>query len=412
MSRRIVVVGGGLSALRASEQLRAAGWTEDIVVVGSETHPPYNRPPLTKAVLTGTAEADTLPFRQRPSTADVQWRLGTTATSADLGARTVTLDEASTLSYDGLVVATGVASRRLPLDAPVAWRHAIRTLEDSVALREELVPGTRVVVIGGGFIGCEVAAAARARDCEVTVVEPLGRPLAGPVGELVGAEVQRRHEEHGVHFRLGRTVAALEGTDRGPETVVLDDGERLAADVVVEAVGTVPNTGWLQGQGLDLANGVLCDSGLHPLTAAGPLRELVALGDVARFPVPMFGDRAFRIEHWSVPGDTAGHAARSLVAALDDTAQPSPAFDPVPSFWSDQYGTRIQSFGIPSLGLDDVRVLEGELDREAVVGFHKDGRLVGLVLFGMARRMVEYRTRLVEATAAGPSPVLAEGTVR
>lgn len=401
MSRTIAVVGAGLAGLRAAEQLRAAGWTEQIVVLGAETHPPYNRPPLTKAALRDGVDPAALAFRQRPSTADVEWRLGTTVTAVDLADHTLTLADGSTVAYDGLVIATGVSSRRLVLDAPHEWRHAIRTADDAAALHRALQPSARVVVIGAGFIGCEVAATAAGLGCDVTVVEPFAVPLERQVGELVGTEVRRRHEEHGVAFRLGQTVSAVEGDEEtGPTGVVLSDGSRLPADVVVEAVGSVANTGWLEDTGLDLSSGVLCDDDLHPLTADGPLADVVAVGDIARFPVPMFGGAPYRVEHWTMPTDMAGHAARSLIAGITGTPPEGPPFNPVPTFWSDQYGTRIQSFGLPALGLGDVRVLEGDLQAEAVVGYHADGVLVGLVLFGMGKRMLAYRQQLVEAASA------------
>jgi NADPH-dependent 2,4-dienoyl-CoA reductase/sulfur reductase-like enzyme len=412
MSRTVVIAGGGLAALRAAEQLRAAGWTERVLVIGAEPHPPYNRPPLTKEALRTGVDRGALAFRQRSSTADVEWRLGTRITAADLEGRTVTLDDGSTVPFDGLVIATGVSSRRLPLEEPLGWRHAIRTIEDAERLRPALVEGAEVVVIGAGFIGCEVAATASALGCRVTVVEPLDTPLERVVGPLVGAEVQRRHEQHGVGFRLGRTVTAIEGDpDTGPTAVILDDGSRLAADVVVEAVGSEANTGWLAGQALDLTNGVLCDGDLHPLTDYGPLPHVVAVGDVARFPVPMFGPTAYRIEHWTLPTDTAPHAARSLVAALDGTTLDD-TWNPVPTFWSDQHGTRIQSFGMPSLGLGDVRVLEGDLTDEAAVGYHRDGRLVGVVLFGMAKRMLDHRQRLLAAAETAADTDLVAGGAR
>jgi len=398
MSRTIAVVGAGLAGLRATEQLRAAGWAERVVVLGSEVHPPYNRPPLTKAALRDGVDPTALAFRQRPSTADVEWRLGATVTVADLARRKLLVADGSTVSYDGLVIATGVCSRRLSLGAPHEWRHAIRTAEDAAALHGALRPGARVVVIGAGFIGCEVAATAAGLGCCVTVVEPFAVPLERQVGELAGVEVRRRHEEHGVEFRLGRTVSAVEGDEAaGPSGVVLSDGSRLPADVVVEAVGSVANTGWLEGNGLDLSSGVLCDEGLHPLTTDGALRDVVAVGDVARFPVPMFGGAPYRVEHWTMPTDMAGHAARSLLAGITGSPVEGPPFNPVPTFWSDQYGTRIQSFGLPALGLGDVRVLEGDLQAEAVVGYHAGGVLVGLVLFGMGKRMLAYRQQLVEA---------------
>jgi 3-phenylpropionate/trans-cinnamate dioxygenase ferredoxin reductase component len=407
MSRSIVVVGAGLAALRAVEQLRAAGWTEPITVLGTEAHLPYNRPPLTKAALQGGVDPAALAFRRRPSTEDVEWRLGTTVTSADLHARTVTLADGSMLNFDGLVAASGVSSRRLDLDAPLSWRHAIRTAEDAHALRQQLKPGARVVVIGAGFIGCEVAASAVALGCTVTVVEPFRVPLERQVGPLVGEEIRRRHEQHDITFHLGRTVVAVEGED-GPSAVLLDDGTRIPADVVVEAVGSISNTGWLEGQGLDLSNGVLCDLDLHPLRDGVPVPHVVAVGDVTRFPVPMSGS-LHRVEHWTMPTDMAGHAARSLIAGIDGTRPDGPPFFPIPTFWSDQYGVRIQSFGLPTLGLDDVRVLEGDLATEAVVGYHRDGVLVGLVLFGMGKQMVTYRQRLIEETRAA-LPDLVGGT--
>jgi 3-phenylpropionate/trans-cinnamate dioxygenase ferredoxin reductase component len=411
MSRSIVVVGAGLAGLRAVEQLRGAGWTDPITVLGTENHLPYNRPPLTKAALQGGVDPTALAFRRRPTTEDVEWRLGTTVTAVDLDGHTVTLQDGATLAYDGLVAASGVSSRRLDLAAPLHWRHAIRTVEDAHALHQQLRPDARVVIIGAGFIGCEVAATAVGIGCSVTVVEPFAVPLERQVGPVVGEEIRRRHEEHGVRFHLGRVVVAVEGSaETGPSTVVLDDGTRVAADVVVEAVGSVANTGWLEGQGLDLSNGVLCDLDLHPLRSGVPVSDLVAVGDVVRFPVPMSG-ALHRIEHWTMPTDMAGHAARSLLAGIEGAALEGPPFFPVPTFWSEQYGVRIQSFGLPALGLDDVRVLEGDLQSEAVVGYHRDGVLVGLVLFGMGKQMITYRQRLVEETRAALAD-LTGGAVR
>jgi NADPH-dependent 2,4-dienoyl-CoA reductase/sulfur reductase-like enzyme len=401
MSRSIVVVGAGLAGLRAVEQLRAAGWTESLTVLGTENHLPYNRPPLTKAALQGGVDPAALAFRRRPTTEDVEWRLGTTVTGADLDGRTVTLEDGTTVPFDGLVIASGVSSRRLDLQAPLSWRHAIRTADDAHALHQQLRPGARVVIVGAGFIGCEVAATAVGLGCTVTVVEPFSVPLERQVGPLIGAEIRRRHEEHGVRFHLGRVVVAVEGDDEtGPTAVLLDDGTRLPADVVVEAVGSVANTGWLENQGLDLTNGVHCDVDLHPLRADGPVPHVVAVGDIARFPVPMYGGTVHRIEHWTMPTDMAGHAARSLLAGITGEPVAGPEFNPVPTFWSDQYGVRIQSFGLPGLGLDDVRVLEGDIRGEGVVGYHRDGVLVGLVLFGMGKQMVTYRQKLVEETSA------------
>ncbi|HEU4997875.1 MAG TPA: FAD-dependent oxidoreductase [Lapillicoccus sp.] len=394
----VVVVGAGLAGLRAAEQLRAAGDSGPVVVVGRETHPPYNRPPLTKEALKNGVDVTVLHFRQRASTADVVWRLGEPVVAADLTARTVTLESGEVLAYRGLVVATGVGTRRLPLDAPVKWRHGIRTVDDAAALHEALQPGRRVVVLGAGFVGTEVAATATQLGCEVHVVDLLPLPLVRALGPVVGAEAQRRHEERGVRFYLGRSVTALRGTDR-PERVELDDGTSLAADVVVEAVGSVPNVEWLAGNGLDLADGVACDVALHPLRDGRPVLDVVALGDVARFPVPGFG--TVRIEHWNWPTEVAAHAARSLLAGLAGAPEPAQPFLPMPTFWTDQWGVRFQSLGMPHLGLADVRVLSGELHGECAVGYHDEsGRLVGVVLIGLARELLTYRSRIADERPA------------
>ena len=390
----IIVVGAGLAGLRAAEQLRAAGDTGPIVVVGRETHPPYNRPPLTKDALKNGVDVTVLHYRQRPNTADVVWRLGESVEAADLDARTTTVGSGDVLAYRGLVIATGVGTRRLPLDAPVEWRHGIRTVDDAAALHSALQPGRQVVVLGAGFVGTEVAATATQLGCKVHVVDPLPLPLVRALGPVVGAEAQRRHEEHGVRFHLGRSVVRLEGSDT-VERVVLDDGTVLSADVVVEAVGSVPHVEWLAGTGLDLADGVACDAALHPLRDGRPVLDVVALGDVARFPVPGFG--TVRIEHWNWPTEIAAHAARSLLAGIAGEPEPEAPFVPMPMFWTDQWGVRFQSIGMPHLGVADVRVLSGELDGECAVGYHDStGRLVGVVLIGLARELLTYRARIAD----------------
>jgi 3-phenylpropionate/trans-cinnamate dioxygenase ferredoxin reductase subunit len=395
MSQPVVVVGAGLSGLRVTEQLRATGETRAIVVIGAEKHPPYNRPPLTKDALRNGADPTTLYFRQRASTADVEWRLGQRVTAADLDGHTLTLDGGETLAFGGLVAATGVGTRRLRLDAPLAWRHGIRTIEDAAALRTALRPGARVVILGAGFIGTEVACTAVQLGCEVHVVDPLVLPLVRVLGPLVGAEVRRRHEDRGVAFHLGRSVAALGGSGDAVRTVTLDDSRALPADVVVEAVGSHPQVDWLEGNGLDLRDGVGCDGDLHPDRESGPVLDVVVVGDIAKFPVPGFGTQPYRIEHWNWPTEIAAHAARSLVAGMAGRRPPETPFQPVPTFWTDQYGVRFQSLGMPSLGLDDVRVLEGDPTAECAIGYHARGRLVGVVLIGNARRLLEYRTQLI-----------------
>jgi NADPH-dependent 2,4-dienoyl-CoA reductase/sulfur reductase-like enzyme len=323
-------------------------------------------------------------------------------TSADVAGQLVGLGDGSALGYDGLVVATGVRARRLPLDAPLAWRHVVRTLDDSILLREQLLQARQpcVVVIGAGFIGCEVAATARTLGCEVHVVDPMAVPLIRPLGVELGAAIQRRHEAHGVVFHLGRTITQLVGDDARPRQIVLDDGTTLDVDVVVEAVGSIPNVEWLRDNGFDLDDGVRCDQDLHPVRDGQPVRGVVVVGDVARFPNLLFDDVPRRVEHWNIPTETAKRAARSLQAALNGEPHQLPAFTPMPAFWSDQYAMRVQSFGLPGIGGDDIRVLEGDIDGDCAVGYYRDGRLVGVVLLGMTARSMHYRDLIAAAQLA------------
>ncbi|UQT58672.1 NAD(P)/FAD-dependent oxidoreductase [Streptomyces durmitorensis] len=397
-SAGIAVVGASLGGLRAAEQLRAAGWEGPVTVYGDEPHRPYNRPPLSKEVLAGEATAAATALRHRPSIDDVTWRLGAAVESADLTARTLTLADGSVHAYEGLVAATGVRPRRLPLPGGPP-RHVVRTLEDSVALRAELGDGVRVLVIGAGFIGCEVAATARKVGCEVTVVAPEAEPMTLAVGEELGRALRRRHEARGVRFRMGRLVAEL-----GDECAVLDDGSECAADVVVEAVGSLPNVEWLgaseggtPGLGPDLTDGILCDAHLR----IGGLPHAVAVGDVARFPNPRYGALARRVEHWSMPADCARHAARVLVAGLRGEAHGLAPFAPLPSFWSDQFDLRVQSFGLPGVG-DRAELLEGDaesVEGDVVYGYYGGERLVGVVALGGSKAVAlagRYRADLME----------------
>ncbi|MEV0492178.1 NAD(P)/FAD-dependent oxidoreductase [Streptomyces atratus] len=401
-TERIVVVGASMAGLRAAEQLRAAGWTGTITVIGDEPHMPYNRPPLSKEVLAGKAPFESLAFTPRASAADVEWRLGTSVTATRLAERVVVLDDGTELAFAGLVVATGMRPRRLRCDGPCgpdSGRHTVRTLADAQGLRDELTrPGVRVVVVGAGFIGCEVAATAVGLGVtEVTVVDPEPLPMLRPLGELLARALHKRHEERGVRFALGTGVSGFEGEDR-VTGVVLSDGTVLAADVVVESVGSVANTEWLEGNGLDLTDGVLTDERLR----VGGLPYVVAVGDVARFPNARYDGVPRRVEHWSIPGDTAKHAAKGLVAHLTGADAEAGPFAPLPTFWSDQHEFRLQSFGAPVLGIDDVRVLDGDPDGDVLVGYHADGRLVGVVALGghaATTGAARYRAQLLKQPA-------------
>ncbi len=394
---RVVVVGAAMGGLRAAEAVGKTGFAGEIVVVGEEPHPPYNRPPLSKDALAGTTDPAALAFRVPRAAAQVRWRLGERVVRADLTARTVTLGGGQTLGWTGLVVATGLRPRRLAVPGPPVGRYLLRTLDDALALQAALVPGCRLVVVGAGFIGCEVAATARRLGVDVTIVAPEAVPMQRPLGLVLGQAMRRRHEAAGVRFHLGRLPVAFEG-DARVAAVVLDDGTRLPADAVVEAVGCAPNVEWLDENGLDLGDGVLCDNALR--VEGRP--DVVACGDLARFPNPLFDALPRRVEHWGMVTDTAKRAGSTLGRHLTGQEPDADPFTPVPTFWSDQYDRRIQSFGAVGLGAEDVRVLEGDPDDEVAVGYHREGELVGVALVGLRSRHLHYRQQFtVQADVRG-----------
>jgi NADPH-dependent 2,4-dienoyl-CoA reductase/sulfur reductase-like enzyme len=392
-----------MAGLRSAEALRKAGFEGEVSVVGAEPHMPYNRPPLSKDGIGAEFDAGQLTFRvARAAAASLGWRLGQPAVAADLAARTVTLADGTVLGWDGLLVATGVSARRLALPGPRAGLHIVRTLDDLAALRADLDQARHIVVVGGGFIGCEVAAAARTRGLDVTVVEPEPLPMRRPLGDELAAELLRRHEARGVRFLLGTAPVAFEGSasesgDR-VRAVTLTDGTTLDADLVVESVGSVPNTGWLGGNGLDLADGVACDGRLRVLAGGVARGDVVAAGDVARYPHPLLFGASRRIEHWTVATDTGKYAAGVLARSLAGENPADGVFAAVPSFWSDQYEMRVQSFGVT--GLADTRVLEGSLDGDVAVGYHQDGLLAGVVLIGLGGRYTHYRGEIAATISA------------
>jgi NADPH-dependent 2,4-dienoyl-CoA reductase/sulfur reductase-like enzyme len=345
----------------------------------------------------------------RSEAADVEWRLCNPAVGADLAAGQVTPEHGPPIGFDALIVCTGLRPRRLRLPGPNAGRFVLRTLDDAVALHAVLHPGVEVVVVGAGFIGCEVAATARTLGCEVTVLAPESEPMERALGVELGAQVRRRHEAHGVRWRLRETLTGFTGTDTA-RGVWLPDGAALPAEVVVEAVGSTPNLDWLAGNGLDLSDGLLCDNVLRAVGGPPGAPPVVAVGDVARFPNPLFGPEPARIEHWSVPGETARRAARTVAGALGAAEPDDTPFTPVPTFWSDQYDFRVQSVGRPDLGLADVRPLAAERDGtqgeepageqagDVVLGYHRGGRLVGVAgLVGRTRAVAVLRHRALLA---------------
>ena len=406
-AQRVLVVGAGMAGLRSAEGLRAHGFTGEILVVGDESWAPYNRPPLSKEALHGDLSHDKLVFRVRSNASDVDWRHGVSARRVDLDQRLVHLDDGEVVGYDALVAATGVSARRLQIPGPpqtaAGRRHVIRTLEDAIGLRAALVPDAKVVVLGAGFIGCEVAATAVKLGCEVHCVAIDPFPMVRPLGPELAAELQRRHETHGVVFHLGVGVAEFVG-DHHVTDVVLTDGTRLETDVVLEALGSRCNVEWLEGNNLDLGDGVLADTALRPVSESGALDGVAVVGDIARFPNLRFDERALRVEHWSIPTDTGRRAGAVLSSYLagegyDDVVAVS--WEPLPSFWSDQFDIRLQSYGMPGLAdPDGIRLLEGDLHDECVVGYHRGAELVGVVGVGMLRVVNSYRDRVGHPTPA------------
>ena len=394
----IAVVGGSLGGLRSAEQLRRAGHEGPITDYGAEPHPAYNRPPLSKAMLSHEDQPNAeemlpqLAYRPR-GVDDVEFRHGVTVTSADLSARTMTWQDSSggtgTETFDGLVIATGLRSRHLKVPGPTDGRHCLRTIEDCVALRSALEPGAPIVVIGAGFIGTEVACTLHEMGHPVTVVEPAGHPMFRVLGAELAYAVQRFHEAAGITFVIGGGLTSYAGKEH-VTGVMLDDGTTLPASVVVEAIGSICNTEWLKGNGLDLSDGVLTNNDLSVIGAA----NVVAVGDIARFPNPLFDEIPRRVEHWSMPTDTAKRAAATLAAAVNGAEPDLTPFAPIPSFWSDQLELRFQSFGSPGLG-DQIEI-EGDLDdllSGVVATYHRGGVHVGTVALNVpGQRQRELRS--------------------
>ena len=399
MSKSVVIVGASMGGLRAAEALRNNGFAGRITMIGEEAHLPYNRPPLSKEVLAKEVTHEAVAFKLRAQVEDVTWHLGDPATSVDLDKKVVTTASGKSFEYDGLVIASGLRPRVLDLpNGKISGRHTVRTLDDAIGLRAELVPGAQVVVAGAGFIGCEVAATARGLGCEVTNVAIDSFPMIRPLGEELAAELQRRHEAHAVHFRLGHGIKDLVGTD-SLSGVILDDGEVLEATVLVEAISSHCNVEWLENTNLDISNGVLADSALRAVTTAGDSVEGVyVVGDLARFANPLFDDEPRRIEHWNIPTETGKRVGAVLSAYLAEAdsfaelaAQP---FTPLPTFWSDQYDMKIQGFGMPGLA-DRYELVDGELAGELVMAYFRNDALIGVVGIGMTAEVMKYRKQLL-----------------
>ena len=392
-----MIVGGGLAAARTAEHLRKSGYTAPITLVSDEPHLPYDRPPLSKEMLQDAQKnLDDVLLKPAEFYADndIALNLGSPAQSVDTAARTLALFDGTVLDYDELVIATGLAPKRIPSFPDLAGIRVLRSYDEAMALREQAASARRAVVIGAGFIGCEVAASLRKLGVDVVLVEPQPAPLATVLGQEIGELIARLHRSEGVDVRTGVGVAGVRADDAGERVtaVELTDGTVIDADLVVVGIGSRPATDWLVGSGVALDNGVLCD---EVGRTSDP--HVWALGDVASWRDATGHQR--RVEHWSNVADQA----RILVAAA--LGQDPPSLTVVPYFWSDQYDVKIQCLGEPD-ATDVVHLAEDD-GRKFLAYYERDGVLVGVVGGGMPGKVMKARAKI--AAGAPITEVLGSG---
>ncbi|MFI7296485.1 NAD(P)/FAD-dependent oxidoreductase [Streptomyces sp. NPDC050121] len=386
--RTVAVVGASLAGLSAARSLRKQGYDGRLVVIGDETHRPYDRPPLSKEFLAGALGEAELSLEADDEDLRAEWLLGVRATGLNRTERAVRLADGREVRADGIVIATGAAARTLPGTEGLAGVHALRTLDDARALRDELARGGRLVVIGGGFIGAEVASTACALGLDVTVVEVAPTPLAGPLGAAMGAVVSALHTDHGVRLLCGVGVKGLSGESR-VDAVLLEDGRSVPADIVVVGVGARPCVDWLAGSGVELDNGVKC--GADGRTA---LAGVVAVGDCANWYDPRAGAHR-RVEHWTGARERPDAAVAVLLAG----GAVEPGVPRPPYFWSDQYGVKIQFAG-HAAGADSVTVEEGAADdRNVLAVYRRAGHPVAVLGMNQPRLFTRWRKQLAAATS-------------
>lgn len=391
----IAVVGASLAGLRAVETLRAEGFAGELHLVGAEPHLPYDRPPLSKQFLAGDWDVDRLWLATQDKIEQLKltMHLGDGAVALDALERQITLASGTSLHVDGIVIATGARTRTI--GEPIDGVYTLRTLDDARSMQAELErEPARVVVVGAGFIGAEVAATARELGCDVTMVEFGSVPFERSLGAEMGAVLADVHREHGVDVRLGVGCEAIVGDER-VTAITLTDGTELAADLVVVGIGVTPNIEWLADSGLTLDNGIVCDATC--LAAPG----IVAAGDVAQWPNPLF-DETMRVEHWDNAVAQGIHAAKRLLhgETVGDYA-------PVPWFWSDQYDRKIQLAG-RTTGFDALEIVTGDIEsRKFAAIYGREGTIVGVLGFNRPRHVMRYR-QLIEQRASWADALAAD----
>ena len=391
-SNGIVIIGGGLAAARTAAQLRKSEYEGPVTIVSDEVHLPYDRPPLSKDVLQdnlkGFADVALKPAEFYTEN-DITLRLGSPARAVDTAARTVTLADGTSLGYGELVIATGLVPKRIPSIPDLDGISVLRSFDEALALRHRAGSARQAVIIGAGFIGCEVAASLRKLGVEVVLVEPQPAPLAAVLGEQVGQLVARLHRAEGVDVRTGVGVAGVRGDAGQVSAVELNDGTVLQADLVVIGIGSRPATDWLAGSGVDLADsdrGVLCDEAGR---TSAP--QVWALGDLSSWR-DATGHHA-RVEHWS----NVAEQARVLVPCM--LGFEPPAVTVVPYFWSDQYDVKIQCLGEPEA--DDIVHIVSDDGRKFLAYYERDGVLAGVVGGGMPGKVMKARAKIAAGAPIG-----------
>lgn len=391
----VVVVGGGVAGTRAAETLREEGYDGELTLVGDERHAPYHRPPLSKKLLTGKVHRAGVDLAPQFDF-DAHVRRGASALALDMSSRTVQLrdeDQDLSLRFDGLVIASGAVPRAWPGDPVPDGVMLLRTVEDCLAIRERLGSRPRVVVVGGGFIGAEVAASCRSIGLDVVLIEKAAAPLLAALGEELAPRWAELHQEHGVDVRVGVGVDGFVGNGH-VEAIRLTDGSQVPADLVIVGLGVTPATDWLDGSGLRIDDGVVCDA---TGTVEGAT-DVVAAGDVARWWHPLY-ERHLRVEHWDHAGRQGAAAARTLLAGREH-AQP---YTEVPYFWSDQYDVKLQMLGVPT-GYDTMEIIEGDpATWEFVAAFGRGGCTIA-VLGTVTGRVYAYRDAIEKRAEFPPAP--------
>jgi NADPH-dependent 2,4-dienoyl-CoA reductase/sulfur reductase-like enzyme len=396
MLDHVAVVGASLAGLRFVEALRREGFEGRITVIGAEDALPYDRPPLSKQFLVDDWEEEKLALsRNGVEELEAEWKLGVAATALDPSVPRLSLADGSSVEADAVVLATGTRARRLPFGQDLEGVLELRTLDDARKLRAAIAASPRVVVVGAGFIGMEVAASCRKKGLDVTVVEPLPAPLIRGLGPVLGERVARTHRDEGVEFRLGVGVDGFEG-EGAVKGVRLSDGETIPAELVIVGVGAAPATEWLDGAGLEIDNGVLCDA-----TGATTREGVYALGDCARWENERYPERP-RFEHWTSAVEQSDVVAKRIVHGQ---AEP---FAPIPYVWTDQFHLRIAIAGEIQDG-DEMHVCLGDVEDDQFLAlFGRDGRLAGAVGFKRPRQLNGLRRKMAEPGGISFAEAIAE----